>query len=212
MLVLGNGGHAKSVASVAVRSGVEFVEFISIQGSEQEGFDFSCKSIDLECYSGTVIPGIGHNYFRSRILDSFIKEFPSTTISTLVDPAAVVSQSCHIGAGAVVMPGSILGPDSIIGMGCVVNSGSIVEHDCYLECHVSLAPRSAIAGNVRVGRRSFLGIGSSVIENVRIGRDCMLGGGACLIDNIPDNAVAVGIPAKKIRSRDMAELYFKSAA
>ena len=53
-----------------------------------------------------------------------------------------------------------------------------------------------MAGHTRIGRKSFIGIGSKVIDDIRVGKEVVIGAGAAVIRDIPDYAVAVGVPAK----------------
>jgi serine acetyltransferase len=61
-----------------------------------------------------------------------------------------------------------------------------------------ISPRSALAGNVHVGKYSHIGLGASVIQNITIGENVTVGAGAVLIASIPNNCTAVGVPAKII--------------
>ena len=66
---------------------------------------------------------------------------------------------------------------------------------------VHIGPQSAIAGNVKIEEGSFLGVGCKVIPEIRIGSHSVIGAGAVVIENIPNNSVAVGVPAKIRESR-----------
>lgn len=44
----------------------------------------------------------------------------------------------------------------------------------------------------------MLSAGVKVIGNVRIGDNVMVGAGAVVLNDIPDNSVAVGVPAKVV--------------
>ena len=46
-----------------------------------------------------------------------------------------------------------------------------------------------------------MGIGSTVINNIKIGKGSIIGAGATVIKNIPENVVAVGVPAKIIKKK-----------
>ena len=59
-----------------------------------------------------------------------------------------------------------------------------------------LCPGAHLAGDVHVGKRSWIGIGACVIQQVRIGSDVTVGAGAALIQDLPDGITAVGVPAR----------------
>jgi acetyltransferase-like isoleucine patch superfamily enzyme len=51
-----------------------------------------------------------------------------------------------------------------------------------------------------IGEAAHIGIGAVVIEGVSIGRKSIIGAGAVVLENVPEGVVAVGVPAKVIRS------------
>jgi len=48
---------------------------------------------------------------------------------------------------------------------------------------------------IEIGAYSFIGAGVKILKGVKIGRNCIIGAGAVVNDNIPDESIAVGIPA-----------------
>ena len=53
-----------------------------------------------------------------------------------------------------------------------------------------------LAGNVNIGPKSWIGIGSCVIENIKIGREVIVGAGSTVVNDLPDNVKAYGCPAR----------------
>jgi acetyltransferase-like isoleucine patch superfamily enzyme len=53
--------------------------------------------------------------------------------------------------------------------------------------------------NVRVGDKSWVGIGATVINDIDICGGCVIGAGAVVIRNITEGGTYVGVPAKKIK-------------
>jgi acetyltransferase-like isoleucine patch superfamily enzyme len=54
---------------------------------------------------------------------------------------------------------------------------------------------------IRIGQGSWIGRGVMVTSGVSIGKGCVIGANAVVTRDIPDWSVAVGVPAKVIRSR-----------
>jgi acetyltransferase-like isoleucine patch superfamily enzyme len=52
---------------------------------------------------------------------------------------------------------------------------------------------------VRVGSGSWIGSGAVILADV--GRNCVVGAGAVVTKALPDDVVAVGVPARVIRVR-----------
>ena len=54
---------------------------------------------------------------------------------------------------------------------------------------------------VEVGRNCWIGMSALILPGVRIGDGCVVGAGAVVTKDLDDYAIAVGNPAKPIRSR-----------
>jgi len=64
-------------------------------------------------------------------------------------------------------------------------------------------PATAIAGDVVLSEGCYLGIGSCVINKVSVGAWSVVGAGAAVVEDIPPGVVAVGVPAKPIKSTSL---------
>lgn len=53
---------------------------------------------------------------------------------------------------------------------------------------------------VVIGARTFVGVGATILPGVTIGADCIIGAGAIVSKDIPHGSLAVGVPARVIRS------------
>ena len=91
---------------------------------------------------------------------------------------------------------AVLQADSFVGMGSILNTGCSVDHDSQLADGVHICPGARLAGEVYVGARSWIGIGSSVIQQVRIGSDVIVGAGAAVVSDVPNQVTVVGVPAR----------------
>jgi acetyltransferase-like isoleucine patch superfamily enzyme len=60
----------------------------------------------------------------------------------------------------------------------------------------------AFAGPVVIGDGTWIGIGAAILPNVTIGRHCVIGANAVVTRDVPDHHVAVGVPARILRSID----------
>lgn len=68
-----------------------------------------------------------------------------------------------------------------------------------------------IDGSISVGDNSFIGARVSLLPGSTIGNNCIIGACAVVKGHIPDNSVAVGNPARVIKTIDMcAEEFLKS--
>ncbi|MCA8987891.1 MAG: acetyltransferase, partial [Planctomycetaceae bacterium] len=119
----------------------------------------------------------------------------------LSHPTSIISPSAQLGTGTVLCAGSIVGTGAVLGTGCLLNTGSSVDHDCRLAEFVHVCPGAHLAGDVKVGAESWIGIGTAVIEGRTIGARSIIGAGSVVTRDLPDDVVAYGNPARIQKSR-----------
>lgn len=102
------------------------------------------------------------------------------------------SAPIHIGAGSNIQDGCILHEDTgfplTIGEDVTIGHGAIL-HGCCIESH------------------SLIGMGAILLNGSHVEKDCIIGAGALLTQgtHIPEGSLALGSPAKVIRSLTEAE-------
>jgi acetyltransferase-like isoleucine patch superfamily enzyme len=57
------------------------------------------------------------------------------------------------------------------------------------------------SGEIVIEDGAWIGVSSTIIFPVRIGRNAIIGAGSVVTRDIPENAVAVGVPARVIKYR-----------
>jgi len=193
--IIGAGGHGKVVADVAYANGYRDIAFLDGQYPERRtngGWPI-CGTPD-DHSSAQRFCAVGSNVTRARLFDILcLGDAP-----LLIHPFSSLSPSAALGAGTLVVGGVVVNADAQIGRGVILNTGCSVDHDCILQDFVHISPGARLAGNVRVGAGSWIGIGAVVREGVRIGSDVMVGAGATVINDIPDNTRVAGVPARAL--------------
>lgn len=61
--------------------------------------------------------------------------------------------------------------------------------------------KNVIHGEVYIGKHVIVGVGSTILPNVRIGEGSAIGAYSLVTKNIDQNVIAIGVPAKRIKSR-----------
>ena len=123
-------------------------------------------------------------------------------LANIIHPSAIISPSAKIGSGILMAPGIIIGPGAEIGDHVILNTAVTLDHDSQIEDNVIIGPAVHLAGGVKVGSGSYVGIGVCSVGGVSIGSNSLIGAGSVITKDIPDNVVAVGVPAKVIRTRE----------
>jgi acetyltransferase-like isoleucine patch superfamily enzyme len=62
---------------------------------------------------------------------------------------------------------------------------------------VHVCPGAHLAGAVRIGDRSWIGIAATVRQGITIGRDVMVGAGAVVVADVADGLTVAGVPARQ---------------
>jgi len=206
LLVVGAGGHGKVVAEAALSmDSWEKIAFLDdlfpkikevlrlpVVGSVDDA------SLLREEYPNIVV-AIGDNATRLHLLERFSGE--GFRLSFIKHARSEVSPTAKVGAGVVIFAQVAVNAETRISDGVIINTGATVDHNCILGEGAHVSPGAHLAGNVDVGRNSWIGIGASIVPGIRIGSNVIVGAGSVVLDDIPDNSVAVGVPAKVIKSR-----------
>lgn len=77
---------------------------------------------------------------------------------------------------------------------------SFITHDGGVWVFREESPEVELFGPITVGNNVFLGAGVKVLPGVTIGDNVIVGAGAIVVRDIPSNCVAVGQPARPIRT------------
>lgn len=86
-----------------------------------------------------------------------------------------------------------------IGNDVIIWSGNHIGHDVRIQDHCFISSHVVLAGHVKVGEYSFLGINSTIRDNVVIEKECVIGAGALISKNTIQKGVYVGVPAELAR-------------
>jgi serine O-acetyltransferase len=104
--------------------------------------------------------------------------------------------------GINIPPRAQVAPGLFIGHygGIIVNHDAVIGKNCNISHNVTLGQtnRGERAGSPIIGDNVFIGPNVQIIGKIKIGNNAAIGAGAVVTKDIPDNAVAVGNPAKVI--------------
>lgn len=130
-----------------------------------------------------------------RRLDRIGVEFASA-----IHPSAFIGDSTHLGKDVIVYAGSLLTENIEIGDHVHINFSCGIGHDVVIGPYCTVSGLVNINGYARLGEGVFIGSGAVVIPRVTVGDWTVIGAGAVVIDNIPEKVVAVGVPARPVKT------------
>lgn len=202
LLILGFGGHARSVADVALSLGIQQLCFIDENARSGESFcSFPVKAaLDVELEDGwAALPASGDGPTRLEQIE-WVRQ-SGLQLATLVSARATLGVGCEVGAGSFIGHHAHVGPMARIDVGCIINTGAVVEHECVIGALSHISVNAVVAGRSQLGERCFIGAGATVIDGVTLASDVVLGAGSCAVGNLEIAGVYVGVPAKKTANR-----------
>jgi UDP-perosamine 4-acetyltransferase len=208
LVMLGSGGHARVLQQTLRDVGFELHGYVAPrdvdsrlaptdEGVEVEWLGYDANLLEFDREAHLLVNGIGSAgslHVRKAVFEKFSEA--GFNFLQIVADTAIVSDSANLLEGVQVLTGAIVGVDAFIDEDTIVNTGAIVEHDAVIgrSCHISVGAK--LAGEVAIGQGSHIGIGAVVIQGVQIGENCIIGAGAVVIRDVPDNHMAVGVPAQ----------------
>jgi sugar O-acyltransferase (sialic acid O-acetyltransferase NeuD family) len=204
LLIVGAGGHGKSVADAADRTGawseIAFVDRKYPALSANGRWPVIADQSDWRALRGRFAQAtvaVGDAAIRLQLLDELKAQ--GFEIPVIRHPSCVVAEDAVLAEGVVIMAGAVVNTGARIGRGSIVNTGASVDHDCMLGAGVHICPGARLAGEVRVGDRGWIGIGAAIIQQRAIGKAATVGAGAVVIRDVADGVTVAGVPARLIR-------------
>lgn len=142
--------------------------------------------------------GIGGPHLRKKLYKDFVSLGGCFT--------SIISQTSYIGhygniigEGCNIMQNTVLTNDITVNRGVLINQMTSIGHDVIIGEFSEICPNVSISGNCKIGNNVFIGTGAIVLPTITVGNNVIIGAGAVVSKDLPDNCVAVGIPAKIIK-------------
>ncbi|WP_016953204.1 DapH/DapD/GlmU-related protein [Anabaena sp. PCC 7108] len=179
-------------SSVYIQDGVEFLGTDSIEIGNR-----------VHIFKGVRIDGREHENNKIHLENG-------VAIERNVLIGALDNTCIHIGKETFIGPNvCIAGPGDItIGKHCLIaaNTGIYANNHNFTDPTKPIKYQGITRQGIVIEDDCWLGDGVKVLDGVTIGRGSVIGAGAVVTKDIPPFSVAVGIPARVIKSREGQEL------
>lgn len=199
LIVFGFGGHARSIADVAIRCGYDDLIFVDNNAkSNEKYFGYKVvKSIDIPDLRGVhAFAAAGEGLMRES--QCALIEKSGMKLVSLISPTATLSVGASVASGCFIGNHAHIGSSAQIGYSSIVNTCGIVEHDSNVGPYSHVSINSSIAGRSSLGRFSMLGANSVIIDGLVVSDFVLIGAGGVVVNDILSPGVYVGNPAKRI--------------
>lgn len=205
LLLVGGGGHCRSVLDCVLRSGAyDAIGIVEREGAADKtvlgvpvvGYDADLPRLlaDGWQYAAVTLGSIGVPT-RRRALCQQLKAL-GFQLPVLTDPSAVISSHAELAEGTFVGKRAVINAGSSVGVCAILNTGSVLEHDCTVGGFVHVSPGAVLCGAVQAEANAHIGAGAVVMQGVRIGHDSIIGAGSVIIRDVPADCTVVGNPGR----------------
>ncbi len=202
IILIGAGGHSKSVADSIDTDLYELVGFLDgkktgthlqfpIIGSTLEDVN------DHRAYQYFV--SIGDVSARKMWYETLMKYGVETF--NIIDKTAIVAPTARIGTGNFIGKYAVINADATIGDNNIINTKALIEHECRVGNHTHLSTNSTINGNVVVEDEVFFGSCAVCNGQLKIGHGAIIGSGSVIIKDVEPNTTVVGVPGRVVKRR-----------
>ena len=186
ILLIGGGGHCRSVIDVIEQEGsfeiAGIIDKTELLGSKLEDYSIIGNDSDLLSlakkyhYALITVGQIKSPLLRMKLFSLANKA--GFTMPSIISPYAYVSKRSSIGNGVIVMHNAIVNSNTSIGNNTIINSLALIEHDCLISEHCHISTNATINGGVTVESGCFVGSGATTKENITIGANSFIKAGS----------------------------------
>ena len=85
------------------------------------------------------------------------------------------------------------------GIGIVIHERAVIGNNVYIGSGVTIGGTTNKHEVPCIGDNTMISSGAKILGPIKIGKNCVIGANAVVLNDVPDNSVAVGVPAKIIK-------------
>ena len=184
LILLGGGGHCKSVIDVAESAGYTILGILDkpeLVGNKVLGYEIIGTDDDIPQYVDKAEFLITVGQIKSpatRQKLALLVMRAGGKFATVIASDAYVSKYATIGAGTVIMHKAVVNADANIGEHCIINTMANIEHEVQIGdfCHISTGVM--VNGNCIIGDEVFIGSGSVLYNGISVADKAIIPAGS----------------------------------
>lgn len=202
LILIGGGGHCKSVIEVAESAGYEIKGILDmpdevgkevLPGHKVIGTDNEIPQYVEECDFVITVGFIKNPALRIKLYNKV--KVAGGRLATIIASTAHVSKYTELGEGTVIMHQAFVNAGAKIGDNCIINTFVNIEHDAEVgnQCHISTG--TMVNGECKIGENCFIGSQSVCANCIEIASDIIVGAGSVVRKSIRVKGIYAGNPA-----------------
>lgn len=202
LILIGGGGHCKSVIEVAESAGYEIKGILDmpdevgkevLPGHKVIGTDDEIPQYVEKCDFIITVGFIKNPAIRIKLYNKV--KAAGGRLATIIASTAHVSKYAELGEGIVIMHQAFVNAGAKIGDNCIINTFVNIEHDAEVgnQCHISTG--TMVNGECKIGENCFIGSQSVCANCIEIASDIIVGAGSVVRKSIRVKGIYAGNPA-----------------
>lgn len=202
LILIGGGGHCKSVIEVAESTGYEIKGILDmpdevgkevLPGHKIIGTDDEIPQYVEECDFIITVGFIKNPALRIKLYNKV--KAAGGRLATIIASTAHVSKYAELGEGTIIMHHAFVNAGAKIGDNCIINTFVNIEHDAEVgnQCHISTG--TMVNGECKIGENCFIGSQSVCANCIEIASDIIVGAGSVVRKSIRVKGIYAGNPA-----------------
>jgi sugar O-acyltransferase (sialic acid O-acetyltransferase NeuD family) len=202
IVLIGGGGHCKSIIDAIATSGYNILGILDISenvGKSICGVNIIGTDDRISEYINQVLFVISvgdDNLLRLRLYNKV--KLLRGIFATIIASTAHVSKYAKIGEGTVILHQACINADAKIGVNCIINSFANIEHDVQIGDHTHVSTGAMVNGDCVIGRKVFIGSQSAIKDRIHITDNVIIGASSFVNKDISETGTYVGIPVHKL--------------
>jgi len=202
LILIGGGGHCKSVIEVAESAGYEIKGILDmpdevgkevLPGHKIIGIDEDIPQYVEKCDFVITVGFIKNPALRIKLYNKV--KAAGGRLATIIASTAHVSKYAEPGEDTVIMHQAFVNAGAKIGDNCIINTFVNIEHDAEVgnQCHISTG--TMVNGECKIGENCFIGSQSVCANCIEIASDIIVGAGSVVRKSIRVKGIYAGNPA-----------------
>lgn len=165
ILLIGGGGHCKSVIDVIEMEGSYTIAGIIDQkellGQKVLGYEVIGCDDDLETlfarfkYAIVTVGQIQSPDVRIRLYNRLT--LIGFKMPPIISPTAYVSKHATVERGTIVMHNALINANATVGKNCIINTKALIEHDSIIGDHCHISTGAILNGGTMIAQGTFFG-------------------------------------------------------
>lgn len=202
LILIGGGGHCKSVIEVAESAGYDIKGILDmpdevgkevLPGHKVIGTDDDIPQYVEKCDFVITVGFIKNPTLRIKLYNKV--KAAGGRLATIIASTAHVSKYAELGEGTVIMHQAFVNAGAKIGDNCIINTFVNIEHDAEVGNQSHISTGTMVNGECKIGENCFIGSQSVCANCIEIVSDIIVGAGSVVRKSIRMKGIYAGNPA-----------------